>query len=131
MAKVIIAGQAVVVKSSLSLEDLKLIEKCRPKALTLMGGEDGKEPVFRIATTTGDGSINCVGAAFNSSSNDADPKACLTLAAKGISDIKEWVAENLTGALISLNKLEGQLPDVLAEIASEKAMVMENIEVLA
>lgn len=131
MAKVVIAGQAVVVKSALSLEDLKLVEKCRPKSLILMGGDDGKEPVFRVATTDGEGSINAIGASFNSASNDGEGKACLTLAASGIADIKTWVTENLTAALISLNKLEEKLPAVLTEIAAEKAAVMENIEVLA
>lgn len=131
MAKVIIVGQAIVIKSELSLDDIKLVEKCFPKALTLMGGDDGKEPVFCIGTTTGEGSINKNGASFNSASNDEEKKACITLAAVGIADIKEWVTDNLTAPLISLNKLEEKIPAVLSEIAAEKAAVEANIEVLA
>ena len=38
MAKIVIAGDAVVVKSELKLEDIKTIEKYNAKALTLTGG---------------------------------------------------------------------------------------------
>lgn len=62
MAKIVIAGDAIVVTSAMKLEDIKTIEKYRPNALTLMGGEDGKEPIFAIGTTEGCGNINQVGA---------------------------------------------------------------------
>lgn len=42
MAKITIAGDAVVITSSLKLDDIKTIAKYRPKALTLMGGDDGQ-----------------------------------------------------------------------------------------
>ena len=42
MAKITIAGDAVVVTSALKLEDIKTIEKYRRNALVLKGGEDGK-----------------------------------------------------------------------------------------
>ena len=41
MAKIVIAGDAVVVTSAMKLEDIKTIEKYRPKELVLKGGEDG------------------------------------------------------------------------------------------
>ena len=44
MAKIVIAGDAVVITSALKLEDIKTIAKYNPKALTLMGGEDGRSP---------------------------------------------------------------------------------------
>ena len=59
MAKVIIAGDAVVVKSAIKYEDLKAVKKYRPEALTLKGGEDGKEPIFSVfVKDSGAGSIN-------------------------------------------------------------------------
>ena len=51
MAKIVIAGDAVVVTSAMKLEDIKTIEKYRPKELVLKGGEDGKEPIFGVGTT--------------------------------------------------------------------------------
>ena len=62
MAKIVIAGDAVVVTSAMKLEDIKTIEKYRPKELVLKGGEDGKEPIFGVGTTHGAGNINAVGA---------------------------------------------------------------------
>ena len=131
MAKITIAGDAVVVTSTRKLEDIKTIAKYRPKALTLMGGEDGKEPVFAIGVTDGAGNINAVGASFGRESYDDNKLACVTMftGAAVTGDAKEWVADHLGSAIISLNKLEQTLPAVLAEIAAEKAQVMSNITV--
>lgn len=130
MSKVTICGEAVVITSSLKLEDIELIQKYRPQELTLMGGEDGKDPVFAIGTADC-GSINAIGASFNKAANDGSGKASITLICKGGEEVKEVIADKLGGAIIALNKLEEKLPAVLEEIWAEKAKVMESIEVLA
>ena len=129
MAKITIAGDAVVVTSALKLEDIKTIEKYRRDALVLKGGEDGKEPIFAIGTTDGCGNINEVGASFGRETHDDEKLAVITMCTGvGTSgDIKEWVADRI--AIINLNKLEEKLPAVLDEIAAEKAQVMSNITV--
>ena len=130
MSKTVIAGDDVVITSALKLEDIKTIEKYRPKALVLMGGEDGKEPVFAIGTTPGAGNINAVGASFGAETHDDSKLACITLFLTGVTgDVKDWVADRLGAAIINLNKLEEKLPAVLEEIAAEKATVMSNITV--
>ena len=130
MSKVTIAGDAVVVSSSMKLEDLKTIAKYRPKALTLMGGEDGKEPVFAIGVTNGSGNINAVGASFGRETNDEAKLASITMMLGDYTgDVAEYVADALGAALINLNKLEAQLPAVLDEIAAEKAAVLSGITV--
>ena len=112
MAKIVIAGDAVVVKSELKLEDIKTIEKYNAKALTLMGGDEGKEPIFALGTTTGTGSINSVGASFGKA--DSDGKAVITMVMQGVptEKAKDWVADTLGAALMNLNTLEGKLPEV-------------------
>lgn len=131
MAKIVIAGDAVVVTSALKLEDIKTIEKYRPDELTLKGGEDGKEPIFRVGTTAGEGNINSVGASFGHEASDGSGLACITMLKKGVKadEVKEWVADTLGSAITNLNTLEAKLPAVLAEIADQKATVMENITV--
>lgn len=130
MSKVLIAGEAVVITSAMKLEELQIIKKYRPKALTLYGGEDGKEPIFVIDTTAGSGDINKYGAAFGSTSHDDAKLATITMCAAGITgDVREWVADQIGGAIINLNKLEATLPAVLEEIAAEKADVLNNITV--
>ena len=131
MAKIVIAGDAVVVTSSLKLEDIRTIEKYRPKELVLKGGEDGKEPIFAIGVTEGCGNINEVGASFGRETHDEEKLASITMCT-GVGttgDIKEWVADRIGGAIISLNKLEEKLPAVLEDIEAEKAEVMSNITV--
>lgn len=130
MAKIVIAGDAVVITSALKLEDIQTIQKYRPKELVLRGGEDGKEPIFAIGTTDDAGNINEYGASFGRTSHDEDKFATITMVIGGTTgDVKEWVADRIGGAIINLNKLEEKLPDVLAEIQAQKADVMSNITV--
>ena len=131
MARITIAGDAVVVTSALKLEDIKTIAKYRPNELILKGGEDGKEPIFAIGTTCGTGNISTVGASFGREATDGSKKAVITMVMNGASveDAKEWVADKLGGAIINLNALEAKLPTVLEAIAAEKATVMGNITV--
>lgn len=130
MAKVVIAGDAVVVTSALKLEDLRTVAKYRPKSLILMGGEDGKEPIFRVAVGTGAGEIGQYGVEFGQETRDDAKLATLTMVATGVgADIKEFVADKIGGALINLNKIEENLPAVIEEIDAEKAAVLESITV--
>lgn len=130
MAKIVIAGDAVVITSAMKLEDLRNIKKYRPQALILKGGEDGKEPIFAVEVTTGNGDINQYGAAFGAATRDEAKLATITLVAPGVEgDIKEFVADKLGSALINLNKLEETLPTVVQAIAAEKAQVMGAISV--
>lgn len=129
MAKISIAGQAVVVTSAMALEDIKTIKKYRPKALILKGGEDGKEPIF--ALSIGEGKINPVGASFNQATRDEAKLATLTMTTNfDGEDIVAFVTDTLGGALMNLNKLEETLPAVLAEINAEKATIQQNITVV-
>lgn len=129
MAKISIAGQAVVVTSAMALEDIKTIKKYRPKALVLKGGEDGKEPIFALGI--GEGKINEVGASFDQATRDAAKLATLTMTTDfDGEDIVAFVTDVLGGALINLNKLEETLPGVLAEINAETAAIKQNITVV-
>lgn len=130
MAKITIAGDAVVVTSAMKLEDLRTIAKYRPGALVLKGGEDGKEPIFAVSVTNGFGEINKYGASFGSETNDDAKLASLTMTVNTKPDnIREYVADQLGAAITNLTKLEASLPEVIAEIAGEKAAVMDSITV--
>lgn len=131
MAKIVIAGEAAVITSSMKLEDLRTIRKYRPDALVLKGGDDGTEPIFAISVaTSGGGDINQYGATFATESHDGAKLATITLVGlPGGENIREAVAECVGSAIISLNKIEETLPGVLAEIAAEKQAVLSNITV--
>lgn len=130
MAKITVAGDAVVVTSAMKLEDLRTIAKHRPKALVLLGGDDGKEPVFAICPSCGVGCINNSGAEFGAETRDEAKLATITMIAPRIDgDVVEYVADQLGTALMNLNKLEEKLPAVLAEIEAELAAVKSAITV--
>lgn len=130
MAKIVIAGQAVVVTSAMKLADLRKIAQYRPGALTLRGGDDGKEPIFKIGVTNGTGELNKYGAAFGAETHDDEKLATITLMVDSVQgDIREEVAEAIGVPVLNLNKLEETLPAVLAEIEREKAAILGNITV--
>lgn len=128
MAKVKTMGQAIVVVSDVKLEDIKKIEKYRPDALVLKGGEDNKEEIFRIGT--GNGNINTYGASFCEETRDDDKKAVITMTTgyKG-DDIKGFIADELGVALTNLGKLEKTIPAVIEAIDKERAAIMDDITV--
>ena len=131
MAKIIVAGEAVVITSSMKLTDLETIKKYNPKALVLMGGEDGKEPVFCIGVNRGKtGSINRFSVDFGAETRDDKKLATMTLMTSGVTgDVKEFVADKYGAALMLLNKLEATLPAALEAIAADKNAILENITV--
>ena len=132
MAKIFIKNDVAFVESAMKLEDLKTIKKYRPSALTLRGGEDGKQPIFTISVRgDGKGDINENGATFGSATRDDKKLATFTMVitASDETDVKELVADEIGGYLANLNKLEATLPAVLEEIKAEHDKVMESITV--
>ena len=128
MAKVTITGNAAVITSEVKLEDLKTVAKYRPDSLILKGGEDGKTPIFAIATSKGAGNITEFGAAFGGVSRDDKGLATITMMLdESVTDAKAWIADHFGGALVNIGKIEKQLPGVITEINTEKAAVMESI----
>lgn len=133
MAKITIAGDSYVVTSSAQLETIKMLEKYRPKALSLFEtDENGKKAeVFRVASTDGEGSISKFGAAFGSATHDAEKLATITGAIPhGVENAVDYVADRIGVAIIMLNKVEAQFADATQEVEAEKNAVRENIVVV-
>lgn len=129
MSKITISGNALVVKSSLKLADLKDVKKFRPEALNLMGGEDGKELLFSIFFEDGCGCLGSRGACF-SDTTDADGCATITMIVPDFgANKKTFVSENFGGAIVKLNSLEESIPAVLEEIKAQKESVESSITV--
>lgn len=128
MSKIKIAGNAIVVESDLKLEDIKTVKRYNEAALVLMEGEgDFKEPVFAIdVTTRGLGLINANGAEFGGATDAGN--AIITMVVPGtVTDVKKWVGENLTGAIMRLNALEKVVAEVLTKIVADQKAVMDAI----
>lgn len=129
MARITLAGDAVVVTSALTLEELRKIKKYKGNALTLYGGADGDEPLFRI-TVDQEVCLGKLGAGFMSETHDEAKKAVMTIVLENVvGDIKEFVADTFGEAITKLNALEATLPAVLVQIDAEKAAIMSQIEI--
>lgn len=130
MARIIIAGDAAIVESAYTLEQIKTLEKYRPRALTLLD-EDGKTVVFKVGTTTGKGSINNYGASFDSESRNEGRKAIITLSIpKEVLDAETFVEDVIGVSIISLNRVEEQFDAALASVEEERQTVRANITVM-
>ena len=132
MAKIKTINRAIVVNSEVKYDDYKLVAKYRPEALTLKGGEDGKEPIFTVCVRNGGpGCIDENGAIFGEATRDDAKLATITMMFTGDADadIKEYIVDELGGALMKLNKVEAGLPAVIEAIKAERETVRDSIEV--
>lgn len=130
MAKVTIAGKAIVITSALKLEELETVKKYQPKALVLLGGEDGKEPIFAVGVVRGSaGKICNIGVEFGEETQTEKLATMTLMAPADVKDMKEYVADKYGAALMNLAKLEANLPAVIGAIAAEKQSIMDNISV--
>jgi len=128
MANITIAGGCFVVTSKISMADLELVKKHRPKALKITD-EETKEELFAVGT--GGNSINDFGVSFGGVSNDDKKLATVTMKIPtDVEDAQEYVAEKVSAALVNLNRVESGIDKVLEEIRAEHQNVIDSIKVV-
>ena len=128
MAKITIAGSSYVVTSKVSLSDLELVKKHRPKALKIVD-EESKEELFAVGV--GGNNINEHGVSFGGVSNDEHKLATVTMRIPtDVDDAAEYVADKIGSAMINLNRVEDCIAQTLEEIAAEWKKVTDNISVV-
>ncbi len=131
MAKFKVLGNAGVLTSTLKLAEIEAVEKYRPDALVVKGGEDGKEELFRIGTGD-EGHISKYGMTFADATRDENGFATLTVAILfdgSNEELKECIADDFGVALAYLTDLETKLPEVIREIETQKSSVLRQIEI--
>lgn len=99
MAKTKIFGEAIVVTSTIKLEDLKKVERYSCNSLILKGGEDGKQPIFGVCVAKeGMGNISSISASFAPTTRNADGYATVTMTIPdGVANAKEWMVDKFGG----------------------------------
>ena len=122
-------GEAVVITSAAKLEDIRKIEKYRPDALVVLGGEDGKEPIFAVGLSSKrSGSINSFSIDFGGCNEDGFAQVTVSYCGPN-ENVKAHLADSIGPQIAMLGKLEQGWPAVIAEIDAEMASIMANIEV--
>lgn len=130
MANVKILGDAAVVTSAMTLEQLQTLKKYKPKALQLMGGENGKEVVFMVDTVKGEGTMNGYGVSFGRVSRDEHKLAQLTMCIPAhVTDAKAWFVDTFGGAVANLIAVEEQVPAAIEEVNAARAAVEEVVSI--
>ena len=107
MAKVIIAGNSVVIKSEVSLEDLKMIQRFAPDTLKKKD-KDGNEIYGVCFASKGCGNLTKYGPTFDAMA-DMDGKAIITIPFPDCSksyDKKEYAADQYAQYMADLNDME-------------------------
>ena len=129
-ASVKILGAACVVESDYTLAQIKLLEKFRPSATALYKGDgQNKEMIFKVGTTTGNGSINAFGASFGSASSNG--KAAITMMIPdGVESPLAWAEEAIGVSILHLNKVEAQFGESIEDVAAEQEAVRAAIQVI-
>ena len=131
MGKITIAGDAIVITSAAKVEDIKTLEKYRPRALSLYEkDEDGKnQEVFCVGMSKhGDGSVSKYNIFFAGEARDGSGQATVTLTIPSdVEDAKEYVADKYGFAVMCLNKIEAQFESALAEVQADRDAVMGSI----
>jgi len=128
MANITIAGSCFVVTSKVSMADLELVRKHRPKALKMVD-EETKEELFAVGT--GGNSLSEFGISFSGVSNDEQKLATVTMPIPSdVEDAQEYVAEKAGVAVVNLNRIEDGIDEVLEQIRAEHKNVIDSIKVV-
>ena len=123
--KVYILGAAAVVISSVKLKDWELVEKYAPEALKILN-EKG-EPVFKVATATGTGSMNCYGVVWGTYVSEEGYATVTILLDEEVENKKEAVMDVIGTALLDLAGIENAMPKLLEEIAEKQKEIESHM----
>jgi hypothetical protein len=130
--KIQITGDAFVVTSSLSVEDIKTVAKYAPKNLKVVEtDEDGnKNEVFAINYNEGKSSIAGFGITFGGKTRDDKALATVTsMIPAGTANAKDYVAEVLGGVTVYLKQLEETVPAKAKEFKDARKTLVDSITV--
>lgn len=125
-AHVDISGASAVLVSDVTLENWQKVEKYAPEALKIVD-EEG-DPVFLVKTTSGAGSVNQYGVCFGSYENDGGKATVTVLLDESVEDKVAAVKDIMGAALMDLNEIEKELPELLENIAAKEAEIEALIE---
>ena len=127
-ASALLTGGALVIASSATLDQLRLLEKYRPEAMKLYD-ESGKNLLFHVGTCEGYGFLGAYGAAFGQF-EDNEGHATITLQIpEDVTEKESWVMDTYGHALLKLNQIEQSYALRIAEARAEQEAIVELITV--
>lgn len=106
-----------------SMEDLKLLEKMDPKALCIFDEDDNV--IFKVASTSGIGSVSKYGVAFGKKTADNKLAVNITLPDD---DADEYIVDEFGDVILSLSKIESRIADAVSAAKEARNGILEMIE---
>lgn len=128
MAKIQVMGDACVITSTATMEGIKKLEKHCPDALKIYDENDNV--IFKVSSTTGEGSVSKCGISFNSVSRNDDGYATVTINIAGVSgDIEDYITDKYGIAIKYLNDLEDGMDTAIESVDKTIAAIKASITV--
>lgn len=121
-AHVELSGASAVLVSDVALDDWKRVEKYAPEALKIVD-EDSGETLFKVMTGPGTGSANEYGVCFSSYTNEGGKATVTILLDDELEDRLQAVKDVVGQALLDLNEIEKDVPQLLGDIAEKEAEI--------
>ena len=122
-----IAGNAMIITSSLKLDSIKHIEKYDPRALAMHTySRDEEIEIFRVSTAA-TASVGKFGIAFSEADKNGFATATI-LFPEGVTDKKAFIRDNFTTALLMLCDVEQQVQASCDRLNNTFKMLDEAIE---
>ncbi len=123
--KVYMMGAAAVIVSGVKLEDWQLVEKYAPEALRIV--DESGDPVFRVTTSKGTGSMNRYGVVWGSYLSEEGNATVTILVDDEVENMKEAVMDVIGSALLDLAGIEKALPGVIEGIREKQKQIEAQI----
>lgn len=124
-AHIDMTGAAAVLVSDVKLDDWKRVEKYAPEALKIVN-EEG-ETVFKVMTCCCTGSINENGVCFGSYTNEGGLATVTVLLDDDVDDRLQAIKDVAGQALLDLNDIEKDIPQILKDITDKEAEIEKLI----
>lgn len=127
-----VIGQAMVITSAHTVEDLRLIERVAPKELCLYSDEAKANPTFAIALRDRPnqcGSFDNNGIIYDSADSEGNAQLTVKLPPVTADKREEFLKEYFSGAIIKLLALENNLSETAEVIRADQATAMANVSI--
>lgn len=120
-------GKALVITSSIKMEELKLLKKADPNALTRTD-KDGNE-LYKIAI--GPASFSKYGISFDSTDKDGNAEATIIIPENVPSNKRaEWIKDNYSAAIIAFLANEDFYSQAASNLKDAMETAMKNVQIL-
>lgn len=127
-----VVGQAMVITSAHTVEDLRLIERVAPNELYLYSDEAKTDPTFAIAIRDLPkqcGSFDDHGIIYDSADSEGNAQLTVKLPPIAADKREEFLKEYFSGAIIKLLSLENLISETAATIRADQAEAMTNVSI--